>query len=363
MREVILSEIMDSPPTNSGLKKKDISQKKTGEFSIPVYSATQKENLVFGWTSENSKWRKYKNVLTWNKDGSAGVVFYRKDKFVPYEKVKVLVVKEKISDLLFYPFLKYVIQERMGLEGFNFNLKCSMDRVMMLDIRIPVKPNGEFDIEKQMEIAKKYEAIEQIKNKLKKEYDEFYSLNVRVDMGADVKIVNLLDVFDLKKGSSKYTLSFINSNSGSYPIYSSNTKNSGLFGMANSFDYDLECIQITTNGANAGTIFYRPKHKFGINADAKLLVKKNKNLDYKFLLYILREKFSEYGFNWENKASDDKLSEISFEIPVKPNGEFDIEKQMEIAKKYEAIEQIKNKLKKEYERTFSSKIEIMGVLE
>lgn len=44
--------------------------------------------------------------------------------------------------------------------------------------------------------------------------------------------------------------------------------------MIDSFDYDTECIQITTNGVYAGTVFYRKKHKFNINADARLLIKK-----------------------------------------------------------------------------------------
>lgn len=74
----LISEILDSPPTNSGLKKVDVSLEQTLKHTIPVYSATMDENAVFGWVSHDSKWKKYEDALTWNKDGSAGFVFYRK---------------------------------------------------------------------------------------------------------------------------------------------------------------------------------------------------------------------------------------------------------------------------------------------
>lgn len=84
---------------------------------------------------------------------------------------------------------------------------------------------------------------------------------------------------------------------GDYMVYSANTKQNVIFGCINSYDYNLECIQLTTNGVYAGTFFHREKHKFSINRDAWILVKKNERLDYYYLLNELREAFLVYKFN------------------------------------------------------------------
>lgn len=42
-----------------------------------------------------------------------------------------------------------------------------------------------------------------------------------------------------------------------YPVYSSQTSNSGVMGYINSFDFEGEYITWTTDGANAGTVFAR----------------------------------------------------------------------------------------------------------
>lgn len=176
----LVEDIFESPPTNSGLKKIHVSQIKTDEFNIPVYSASKEENLVFGWASNDSKWKKYENVLTWNKDGSSSYVFYRKDKFIPYEKVKLLQLKENFSTCL-YDYLKIVIQNRMISEGFGFNHKCSMDRVMKLDISIPYDEVGNIDVAKQIEIAEKYQKTEQIKKDISDELNKIANIEIEYE--------------------------------------------------------------------------------------------------------------------------------------------------------------------------------------
>jgi len=44
---------------------------------------------------------------------------------------------------------------------------------------------------------------------------------------------------------------------GEYPVYSSQTKDNGCLGLINTYDYDIEQITWTTDGANAGTVFIR----------------------------------------------------------------------------------------------------------
>ncbi|HHX8496938.1 TPA: restriction endonuclease subunit S [Vibrio diabolicus] len=44
---------------------------------------------------------------------------------------------------------------------------------------------------------------------------------------------------------------------GKYPVYSSQTKNNGVLGYIQTYDFDCEQITWTTDGANAGTVFLR----------------------------------------------------------------------------------------------------------
>lgn len=44
---------------------------------------------------------------------------------------------------------------------------------------------------------------------------------------------------------------------GLYPVFSSQTKNDGIFGYLNSYDFDQDQLTWTTDGANAGTVFRR----------------------------------------------------------------------------------------------------------
>jgi len=53
------------------------------------------------------------------------------------------------------------------------------------------------------------------------------------------------------------------------------------------------------------------------------------------------------------------MKEILINIPINRNGEFDLEKQKEIAEKYKKIEQIKKNLKENYEKMINSKVQIV----
>ncbi len=44
---------------------------------------------------------------------------------------------------------------------------------------------------------------------------------------------------------------------GEYPVYSSQTKNDGIFGYLDTYDFDQDQLTWTTDGANAGTVFRR----------------------------------------------------------------------------------------------------------
>ena len=212
-------------------------------------------------------------------------------------------------------------------------------------IDFPIDEEWIIDEEKQQELVESYLVIEELKQKIADYQKKLEQLTITVEQGEHTtKEVRLFDVFDSFAGKSTYTKAFVEKNKGEYPIYSANTTDGGLFGMVNFFDFDTECIQITTNGAKAGTIFYRDHHKFSINGDAKVLIKKHDTIDYKYALYILQQVFIDQKFSWENKPSQAKLAELTFHIPILPDGSFDLTTQHQIAQTYETIAQIKSQM-------------------
>ena len=75
-------------------------------------------------------------------------------------------------------------------------------------------------------------------------------------------------------------------NKGDYPVYSSQTENNGELGRISSFDFEGEYLTWTTDGANAGTVFYRDG-KFSITNVCGLLKVKPDTLLTKYLYYAL----------------------------------------------------------------------------
>ena len=79
---------------------------------------------------------------------------------------------------------------------------------------------------------------------------------------------------------------YLRDNAGEYPVYSSQTLNDGMLGKISTFDYDGEYLTWTTDGANAGSIFYRTG-KFSITNVCGLLKITAKQVLPKFLYYVL----------------------------------------------------------------------------
>ncbi|MBK7431911.1 MAG: restriction endonuclease subunit S [Bacteroidetes bacterium] len=72
---------------------------------------------------------------------------------------------------------------------------------------------------------------------------------------------------------------------GLFPVYSSQTKNDGCMGFIDTYDFDGDLLTWTTDGANAGTVFYR-SGKFNCTNVCGTLQPKGE-LNLKFYLYYL----------------------------------------------------------------------------
>jgi type I restriction-modification system DNA methylase subunit len=321
--------------------------------NMPIYSANAKTPISYHNQSNISDFSN--NFVLWGIDGDFEFNFIPKN--TPFVTTDHCGAIRILTDDILPEYLMLQLDKVKHKYGFDRGLRSSLKNMQEIFIEIPFDENGKVDIEKQKEVADKYEYIVELRKKIAEYKKQIEELNVEIEQSEiDKANFKIDDLFDIKSGNSKLTQGYVNANKGEYVVYSANTKQKGIFGYINSYDYNVECIQLTTNGVYAGTFFYREKHKFSINGDAKLLIKKDEDLDYYYLLNELKSAFIAYKFNWENKPTIEKIKPIEIPIPVTPEGRFNLSAQKEIAEKYRKIEQIKKNISEELDKI--AKIEI-----
>jgi type I restriction enzyme M protein len=159
---------------------------------------------------------------------------------------------------------------------------------------------------------------------------------------------------------------YINSHSGEYPVYSSQTENDGVFGSINSYDFDGEYVTWTTDGAKAGTVFYRNGKFNCTNVCGTLKAKTDVNM--KYLALVL----SNIAPLYVTKKGNDKLMNNAMnaiKIPLPP---LDVQKKIvaeieriekEEIKAEKRIGELKSNFKKsEYFSCVESRIKDLTVL-
>ncbi|QVK04810.1 restriction endonuclease subunit S [Mycoplasma mycoides subsp. capri] len=85
-------------------------------------------------------------------------------------------------------------------------------------------------------------------------------------------------------GITKKDMSSIKTGDFKYPVYSSQTTENGLIGYYNKYTFE-DAITWTTDGAKAGTVFYR-KHSFFATSHCGILTKKHFNVNEYFSIII-----------------------------------------------------------------------------
>ena len=196
-----VSDIFDlSVSTNNSKFTKSFIKKFPGD--IPVYGATKLPNEVgYGYIKDNvemveiknrkrivTKIKYFENCLTYNIDGTAGYIFYRKGRFSLSEKVRPLIIKEEFKEILNPEYLKYIMQPifrknirgRKGPNGENEFTKIGKTIIEDLLIPIPIDNNQKFSYEKQTEIANQYKKLERVRDIIISKIDDI--INVQFDL-------------------------------------------------------------------------------------------------------------------------------------------------------------------------------------
>jgi type I restriction enzyme S subunit len=107
----------------------------------------------------------------------------------------------------------------------------------------------------------------------------------------------------------------IEQNPGIYPVFSSQSKDNGKMGAIDTFDFDGEYVTWTTDGAYAGTVFYR-SGKFNCTNVCGTLSAREPQLDLKFLAYQLATVAKNYvSYVGNPKLMNGVMADIQLFLP------------------------------------------------
>lgn len=207
-------------------------------------------------------------------------------------------IRDKSNPFLDPEFLYYLLSSD---EFFSYNMQhakgAKMPRgnktaILNYQIPIPCPENPKKSLEIQAEIVRILDAFTAHTAELtaeltarKKQYQYYRDKLLSFEEGeAEWKMLGEVAVLRRGRVMSK---GYLLDNAGQHPVYSSQTANNGLIGQINTYDFDGEYVNWTTDGANAGTVFYRTG-KFSItNVSGIVKVNDDSRLNCKFLFYWL----------------------------------------------------------------------------
>ena len=247
--------------------------------------------------------------------------------FLANQRFTCLTLQKKYSGLLDIKFLYYycfLLSEWCTKNTTQSSFaSVEMDGFKKYPIPIPCPENPEKSLQIQAEIVRILDAFTSLTAELtaeltarKKQYNYYRDKLLSFEDGA-VEWKSLGELAVLRRGrvmSKGYLLE----NAGVYPVYSSQTANNGMIGRIDSYDFDGEFVNWTTDGANAGTVFYRTG-KFSItNVSGLIKVIEESVLDCKFLYYWLSVEAKKYVYSGMGnpKLMSNQVAKISVPIPT-----------------------------------------------
>ena len=295
-------------------------------------------------------------------DGSAGrnFVIHTTPFYINASRTAIKVLNENIS-------IFYLLSQMDGMKerhGFNYGFKANRRNLSVVTVDIPLGVNGDFDLQEQTVISHQFSILKDMCREIVQRYRELAVCKICLDINADYdyRVVKVKDIFDIVRGSGKYTKSYTKKHEGIYPVYSGNT--SREFAMIDTFDYDAPCISWAIDGL-AGYIMTH-NNPFSATNHRGVLFPTVDNVDIDYLKYTLEPIFrnvkkGRVGDNGENEYTSlppFMIENIRFEIPVNGDGNFDIVAQREIAQKYITIEQYKHEILEKLNALIMQKVEL-----
>lgn len=323
-------------------KLKDISG------NIPIYSANVFSPMGFCNKSNIDNFDT--DTVLWGIDGTFEFNTIKKN--IPFSTTDHCGAVKILNNEILSTYLMIKLEESKHIYGFDRGLRSSLKNMQNIQIEIPILSNGDFDIKAQEEIIEKYNLIDDLKSKVAEYKQTIKDLKVKIDNELEnFKEIPIIEIFETKKGLSKYTKTYGQQHCGKYPVYSAS--NIAPLTYINSYDYDGKYLTWATNGF-AGYVKVI-NEKFSANGDRGILIPKVNNIDLDFIKFTLEPILRNLAKGRKGDDGEDEFTKVypamvetsKIKIPICNDGSFDLEAQKLIAKKYLLIEQIKFSIEEE----------------
>ncbi|MCK4395474.1 restriction endonuclease subunit S [candidate division WOR-3 bacterium] len=134
------------------------------------------------------------------------------------------------------------------------------------------------------------------------------------EIPVDWEVMQIHDLCTLGRGRV-ISQNEIDNNPGQYSVFSSQSKDKGVMGYINSYDFDGEYVTWTTDGAYAGTVFYRGG-KFNCTNVCGTLKSRVEFIDMSYLCYALNRLTKRHVVLCGNpKLMNNVMAQIKVQIP------------------------------------------------
>ena len=203
---------------------------------------------------------------------------------------------------------KKIIVKGAGAQHFNIG----QDGLSKVCLNIP-------SIQEQEKIAKLFECIDTriaTQNKIIEDLKKLKSaISLKMLHSDSWEQFKIQDIASIGRGRVISSVEISQQENPLYPVYSSQTSNDGIMGYLDDFMFEGEYISWTTDGANAGTVFYR-NGKFNCTNVCGLL-KLKKGFDAHFVSLVLAEATRMYvSTNLANpKLMNNTMGNIKIRLP------------------------------------------------
>jgi len=307
---------------------------------VPVYSANVFEPFGFLEETNESITDFEPDYVLWGIDGNFEFsVKHKGERFAITDHCGAI----KILDSSILPeYLIYQLEIKKYEMGFDRTLRASLANMQTVVVDIPIRPNGSFDKQAQSELIKKYMFMREMRLDIQSQIDELSEAVIEVDEKSPYKLVDAIYIFDFPQTNSHVTKRLCQENSGEIPVYGCSQSEKSVLGYIKGdlpgIKYYKDSITWNRNGT-VGRFFYR-QGVFTTNEDQRVMEIKPKFKELlvpSYLKYILQNEVRKLGYGWTNKLGKTKMIDIKLRIPANTKGEFDVNKQKEMAEKYEKL--------------------------
>lgn len=342
---------------NSGLTEEIIylNQPKSEKTSVRVFSSSTQENTSMSFVDEGTLLAKNKKLARLKiyrrkgiiiaRNGKAGNMLYvDAEKYTMNDHAYVLYAKEEYDKDINLKYVLYrmralcelcVTSDKGGNRTFNKTL------FEKLEVVIP----GIKEQDKIVEEYTKWEALYHYLLQKKQELQQMISKIVKVN-GETYKVS---DVFKVSAGK-RIKEEEVYYHKGSFPCATAQTKNNGITWYADRRWLESiskksiitePCITWTKDGAKTGTMFYRDYPFYASDHCGILIPKKEfeKKINMKWFVFSQRYNIRQAvtARTGQTMLYKEQMKGIIFQMPS-------YEKQVEIAKEYEKLDEIDRKI-------------------